>query len=223
MNPIQIKYIPWDSVALGTACYEIEQIADNQLVQLVLDPGHYTAKIDPLASKEQLHTHGFYYCDTLLEPYCSRQKIKLFAVDGIELSNEIRLEDLLPVCNGAFSHGRFHRDFHFSAQLADLRYNNWFKQLYQEENIYGFLYYGDIAGFICCHENKLVLHAMAPAYRGKGLAKYFWSAVCQQLFNAGHMEIKSSISAANTAVLNLYTSLGFRFRNPIDIYHRVVP
>jgi predicted GNAT family acetyltransferase len=88
--------------------------------------------------------------------------------------------------------------------------------------VYGLLYHDEIAGFICHNENNLVLHAMAHSYRGKGLAKYFWSAVCKQLFDAGHLEVKSSISAANTAAMNLYSSLGFRFRNPIDVYHRII-
>jgi hypothetical protein len=32
----------------------------------------------------------------------------------------------------------------------------------------------------------------------------------------------SSISAANIPVLNLYSPLGFRFKNPKDIHHMVV-
>jgi hypothetical protein len=35
--------------------------------------------------------------------------------------------------------------------------------------------------------------------------------------------VRSSISFVNIAVINLYSSLGFRFRKPVDIYHRVVP
>ncbi len=30
------------------------------------------------------------------------------------------------------------------------------------------------------------------------------------------------MSASNLAIVNLYASLGFRFRNPVDIYHRMV-
>ena len=63
---------------------------------------------------------------------------------------------------------------------------------------------------------------MGEAHRGRGLAKYFWSAVCRHLFEQGQAEIRSSISFTNIAVINLYSSLGFRFRKPVDIYHRVV-
>jgi ribosomal protein S18 acetylase RimI-like enzyme len=62
---------------------------------------------------------------------------------------------------------------------------------------------------------------MADSFRGKGLAKYLWSTGCRELFKRGHKELSSSISAANLAVLNLYSSLGFRFRNAVDVYHRL--
>jgi hypothetical protein len=75
---------------------------------------------------------------------------------------------------------------------------------------------------ICVDKNTLVLHAVAEKYRGKGLSKYWWSAVCRELLAIGPDEVKSSISASNIPVLNLYTSLGFSFRNPMDIYHRLV-
>ena len=68
--------------------------------------------------------------------------------------------------------------------------------------------------------NRLVLHAMAPAFRGRGLAKYLWTALVDTLFAHGHDEVSSSISAANIAAANLYQSLGFRWRHPVDVYHR---
>jgi predicted GNAT family acetyltransferase len=88
--------------------------------------------------------------------------------------------------------------------------------------VYGVFWRDELAGFIAYSNNNLVLHAVVEGYRGKGLAKYWWSAVCAELFAAGHEEVKSSISAANVAVLNLYASLGFSFRNALDIYHRLV-
>ena len=219
----RIKPIPWDTAALGMECYEIGQASADVLAQALLIPGHYTVRVNPLASKELLHTHDFYYCDSLIEPYCVRENFRFYATEGIELTHETSLEDLLLISNGAFTHGHFHRDFNVPTRLADLRYDNWLKQLYQKNSVYGLLYCGDLAGFIGYHENKLLLHAMASSHRGKGLAKYFWSAVCQKMFDAGYDELLSSISASNTMALNIYVSLGFRFRNPVDVYHRIVP
>jgi hypothetical protein len=47
--------------------------------------------------------------------------------------------------------------------------------------------------------------------------------VCADLASQGAGEITSSISAANIPALRLYAALGFRFRNPVDVYHRVIP
>jgi ribosomal protein S18 acetylase RimI-like enzyme len=70
----------------------------------------------------------------------------------------------------------------------------------------------------------MVLHAVAREFRGRGLAKYLWSAACHHFFDVFGFEVlESSISAANLPVLNLYTSLGFRFRNCCDVYHLHVP
>ena len=69
---------------------------------------------------------------------------------------------------------------------------------------------------------RLVASLETAACRGKNLAKYWWSAVCSERFGAGSTEVTSSVSAANVAAINLYASPGFRFRNLVDVYHRLV-
>ena len=138
-------------------------------------------------------------------------------------SKTVALEPLAEICRSAFLHGRFHRDFNIDAARADHRYENWLCQLHAEGRVFGLFYGGEVAGFIAHIGGSLVLHAMGETHRGRGLAKYFWSAVCRHLFAAGQTEVRSSISFVNIAVINLYSSLGFRFRKPVDIYHRVVP
>ena len=125
--------------------------------------------------------------------------------------------------HGAFVHGRFHRDFYIAPQRADLRYDNWLRQLLAAHTVYGLYWQGALAGFIGFSGSGLVLHAVAEAFRGRGLAKYWWSLVVQSLFEQGHAQVSSSISASNVAVMNLYSSLGFSYNHPQDIYHRLVP
>jgi ribosomal protein S18 acetylase RimI-like enzyme len=83
------------------------------------------------------------------------------------------------------------------------------------------MYRNELAGFLGFAGNRIVLNASSGKYRGKGLGKYLWSAACGELFSHGYGEIVSSISASNMPALNLYASLGFRFRNPLDVYHRL--
>lgn len=221
-HPEIIKRTPWDSAIFGMDTYEIHSVSEQVLADIVRVPGHYTVKIDPLSSKKLLHDYGFYYCDTLLEPYCRSDHFVFFESSEVAISHNASLEALIPICHGAFSHGRFHRDFNLERDLADLRYDEWLKGLHATGNVFGLMYRSELVGFIGYADNKLLLHAISEDYRGKGLAKYLWSVACMALFEVGHKELLSSVSASNLPVLNLYFSLGFRFRNAIDVYHRLV-
>ncbi|OIQ99737.1 hypothetical protein GALL_181340 [mine drainage metagenome] len=218
----KIKPTPWDEAAFGIHTAEIVEYEITALREALQTPGHYTIKVDPLADKHLLHEHGFYYCDTLVEPYCVAKKLKPVLHPDATVSRNAEWDALLPICHGAFAHGRFHRDFNLNKALADLRYDKWLRQLYEKGAVYGLFWQNELAGFIAYADNNLVLHAVAESYRGKGLAKYWWSEVTTELLAAGHAEVKSSISAANLAVLNLYASLGFSFRHPLDVYHNLV-
>jgi len=216
-----IERVPWDSAALGCEAYELQSAAPGVLAQ-ARAPGHYTVRVDPLAGKRILHEVGFYYCDTLIEPFCAAGEFKPQPHPAARVSRDAALEPLLAICRGAFEQGRFHRDFNVERARADLRYENWLRTLHAAGKVYGLLWEEDLAGFIAHEGGKLVLHALGAKHRGRGLARHLWSAVCAELARQGAPELTSSISATNLAALNLYVSLGFRFRNPVDVYHRVI-
>lgn len=216
---------PWDSRVFGLETFEIVKSSED-ILNLIFEnnpkPGHYTVKINPLSSKKSLQKHGFYYCDTLIEPYCNRNKIIEFKEKKFSINASIGLEELIKIAHGVFIYGRFHRDFNLDKNLADIRYELWLKDIYESQDVFGLMYDGDLAGFWGFSNNKILLHALSEEYRGRGIAKYFWSLACQELFSQGHKELTSSISASNLRVLNLYSSLGFKFRNPLDVYHLLI-
>lgn len=213
---------PSDSILFNMDAFDIPVLSKAALKEIVKYPGHYTYKINPLECKKILYENDFYYCDTLLEPYCSQNFFNFFENELASLGDIGKLDDLLHICKNAFIYGRFNRDFKLNKMMAEQRYSNWLTHFYKEKLIYTLYYANRLAGFVAYANNKLVLHALASNYRGKGLAKYFWSKVCKDLFSKGHHEITSSVSASNLAVINLYSSLGFKFRNAVDVYHRVV-
>ena len=223
---------PWDQAAFGFPAWELTEYSAAALRQADATPGHQSIKVDPLADKAALHAHGFYYADTLLETHATRERLRpLKPLDGHNMSTAAKIVSIgrdfdadaaLAICHGAFAHGRFHRDFALAPALAARRYDNWLRQLIAAGQVYGLFAEGELGGFIGTSGNCLVLHAVAPAMRGRGLAKYWWRQVIMQLFDAGHAEVTSSISAANMAVLNLYATQGFAFKHPQDIYHRIV-
>lgn len=224
MNQVSlIKATPWDTAAFGIPTWDLLEYSATALQQATQITGHHTIKVNPLADKRLLHEYGFYYCDTLIEPYCNTAQLHAVQHPNATISKEIDMLKILAICHGAFAHGRFHRDFNLPRDAADLRYDNWLKQLLETEHVYGLFWQGTMAGFIAYSGNNLVLHAIAEQFRGKGLAKYWWSEVCSELLASGHATVKSSISATNLAILKLYASLGFSFNNPQDVYHRLVP
>lgn len=217
-----IKPTPWDTATFGMPTWELTEYSETALRQAVQTVGHHTLKVDPLADKRLLHEYGFYYCDTLIEPHCNAARLRASRCDEATISREVDAGQVLAICHGAFTHGRFHRDFNLTKAAADLRYDNWLKQLLDARQVYGLYWQKALAGFIGYSGNQLVLHALTTKYHGKGLSKYWWSAVCGELLATGHQEVVSSISTANLAALNMYASLGFSFSNPRDVYHRLV-
>lgn len=217
-----IERVPWDSAALGCDAWELTSAAPEVLGQ-ARAAGHYTVRVGPLADKRALHENGFYYCDTLVEPFCAAREFKPQPHPAAGIKRDAALEPLLAICRGAFQQGRFHRDFNVERRRADLRYENWLRTLHGSGKVCGLAWEGELAGFIAREGGKLVLHALGEKHRGRGLAKYLWSAVCADLVQQGERELTSSISATNLPALNLYVSLGFRFRNSVDVYHRVIP
>jgi len=212
---------PWDSQILGMPSFEVVTMNATSLQASCVQLGHYTVKVNPLSDKSLLNEYGYYYTDTLIEPCCSRQQFQPQHHAKVSIIEQPELNPLLSMCEHSFLHGRFHRDFNVSATQADQRYKQWLTQLYDEGCVLGLCYNGVLAGFIAYREGSFLLHTIAPEFRGQGLAKYFWTCAIEYLFDTGCEKISSSISASNLAVLNLYTSLGFRFRHSIDVYHRV--
>lgn len=217
-----IKATLWDTTAFGIPTWELLEYSEASLQQAADAKGHQTIKVDPLVNKQLLHKHSFYYSDTLIVPICKATRLRAVNHSDATILKSIDAEHALEIFHGSFTHGRFHRDFNLPKAAADLRYDNWLKQLMEAQQVYGLYWQGALAGFIGYDGNNLVLHAVAEKYRGKGLSKYWWSEVCTKLFENGHDEVKSSISSTNLAVLNLYASLGFSFSSPQDVYHRLV-
>ena len=217
-----IKATPWDTAVFGIPTWELSEYSAAALQQASQMAGHHTIKVEPLADKRLLHEFGFYYCDTLIEPYCNAAQLRIALHPDAAISKEIDTEQVQAICHDAFAHGRFHRDFNIPKAAADRRYDKWLAQLVETKNVYSMYWHGELAGFIGCSGNKVVLCAVAENYRGKGLSKYWGSAIYSELLANGHEIVKGSFSATNLAMFKLYASLGFSFNNPQDVYHRLI-
>lgn len=206
---------------MGIDTYELTELSEAALEQCNQMKGHFTIKVDPLAPKKLLHKNGFFYTDTLLKPVCKREQFTPYNSNDVQISSKISRGDVIEISNGAYHHGRFHRDFSLNKGAADKRYDNWLGQLYDAGNVWGLLFERELAGFFAYQDDHILLQVTQEKYQGRGLTKYFWSSACESLFKKGYDELTTSISAANLAMVNLVTSLGFRFREAVDVYHKL--
>src|SRR3989304_45556 len=107
--PEKIRPAPWDQVAFGIDCFELADSSPELLEQALQTPGHYSVRGAPLAPKRALHRCGFYYCDTLLEPWCTPPRLACLERDGLAIDAAPALGTVLGICPGAFGARRFHR------------------------------------------------------------------------------------------------------------------
>lgn len=124
-----IRATPWDTLAFGIPTWELLEYSPAALQQATQTTGHHTIKVNPLADKRLLHEYGFYYCDTLIEPYCNLDRLRTRQHPDATISKNVDTDQAIAICHNAFVHGRFHRDFNIPKIAADLRYDNWLKQL----------------------------------------------------------------------------------------------
>jgi len=217
----QIAQTPWDQKAFQLDTFELQAYDESTLNEIKNQPGHYTIKVDPLLSKQLIHEHGFYYCDTLIEPHCSKDQFISHPHESVSISKDVEVDHFISLAKGSWEYGRFHRDFHIQKDQADQRYANWLRDIAKKGECLSLLWEGQVVGFFACENEKILLHALCDEIRGKGYAKYLWTEACTELYKE-YDELTSSISAANCAAVNVYVSCGFKFRNSLDVYHKFI-
>ncbi|MCP3027893.1 GNAT family N-acetyltransferase [Halobacillus sp. A5] len=217
-----LRPTPWDVRNFHIDTFEVMSLEEEALLETDEREGHYTIKIEPFDNPKRLLEHGFYYVDTLIEPVCERNKLNMFDQEGTMVSTGYDRASILTIAEETFAHGRFHRDFNIPNEQADQRYMNWVSDLIDKEQIYALKFNEEIAGFYGFEKENVLLLGMSKNYRHKGLAKAFTSQACRKHMEDSMLtELRTSVSAANVASLNLFHTLGFRLESAKDIYHKL--
>ena len=87
---------------LGCPTFELCDVHPATLQRACQQPGHYTVSVAPLACTQALHSHGFYYCDTLIEPYCRPDWLLEHPHPEVGLLPQPPLSELLAIAHDAF-------------------------------------------------------------------------------------------------------------------------
>lgn len=126
----------------------------------------------------------------------------------------------------AFRFGRYHADARFPLQLANARYGRWIENAAAAGPGSRLYVIGDgskVDGFYHVTIERdtadLRLAAVAAPLQRTLLGFELYASTLAELKRAGVRRVVSRISAANTAVMNVYAMLGFRFSAPEPVFH----
>jgi ribosomal protein S18 acetylase RimI-like enzyme len=131
------------------------------------------------------------------------------------------------IAGTSFAFGRYHGDGRFSRVLADRRYQVWARRAVLEASDSEPMLVLDgpagVAAFmqVAIADGSAVLKlAAVDTSTEHGLLGYqLYVSTLALLQDRGCAEVTARISAANTAVLNLYAGLGFQFGRAETILH----
>lgn len=234
--------VPWDTEIIGRPVAEINrfEVIDSERAK-----SHYarfeewrekhnidlcSCRIshDSLVESAFLQEHGFRFIELNYRPELRGLQQQQFSDDSIEivLAQEEDQECLAQIAANIFKHGRFHQDLLLGVKIGDERYKIWLLNSFSRSSqfVYKCLIEDEIVGFFVTeysdnNQCNWVLVGLAPGFEGRGIGTRVWKAMMRFHQADGMESIVTSISSHNSAALNLYAKLGFRFPRPLVTFH----
>jgi RimJ/RimL family protein N-acetyltransferase len=241
---LEMEYflVPWDSEIVGFPVAQINRLhlrdanrAAEDYEQFVEWCGERRVRLCscrvPHGSVEEsifLQAQGFRFIELNYHPYLGDLQQLQVSSDGIEVlpADETDEEELAAMAATVFRHGRFHQDPQLGAAMGNHRYEAWMRNSFRRASQ---------TPLKCVHHDKTVgffvveypstlscrwsLIGLAPGLEGTGWGYRVWQAMLKHHRDQGIERVETSISSHNTAVLNLYVKLGFRFPTPFATFH----
>jgi ribosomal protein S18 acetylase RimI-like enzyme len=229
--------VPWDTQILGVPVAQIAELQVLDAAQAARDYETFarwcaaerialcTCRVagSRLAESMFLEERGFRFVELNYTPRLEGlQKLQLAEQDvAVVQAAEQDKEMLAGMAAQVFRHGRLHQDPRIDPALGDRRYRTWMVNAFAHprQTVLKCMIDGAIVGFFVVEYPAAdhcfwSLIGLAPGLAGRGLGKRVWRAVLGKLRSDGIDVVSTSISSHNTAVLNLYVALGFRFPEP---------
>ncbi len=240
---LHARWVPWDTDIFGfpvAQITDIEVLRQDQAKQEFLLFDEWCDKHgiqwlscrlphDRLKESRFLEHQRFYFVEMVLHPVL--ENVSAIAPINHRLALKAAAEQDLPAIRGiagaAFHNERYHIDPGFSTELANLRYRTWVDNAAnsQKQRIEVFEDQGRVIGFFiweALNADTVYWHltAINPAYHGQGYGRKAWLTMLDYHKSQGCKKVKTTISARNSPVLNLYASLNFHFEPPEMTFHK---
>lgn len=234
----------WDTAIFGCPVAQIKKIAivdakaarhDFSEFKNWLDVEHIgivSCRLhhDQLRESMFLEEHGFRFIEIVLHPKLDNLQTHNISTENLKISpaEESDLFTLISIAQQAFGHERFHIDPRIDPYLADQRYGRWVANTldHPSQILFKILDNDRLIGFFIVenlpnHSIYWHLTAISPQWQGCGYGRRVWRAMLHQHQSTGIETVTTTIAARNTAVLNLYSQLNFRFTPPEMTFHWV--
>lgn len=239
---LEYFFVPWDTEILKQPVAEISKLEVCDLVAAEKSFATYTTwatehaiefchcriRHSLITESLFLQTQDFKFIELNYRP--SIDKLQTLNLPNDTICIQPATEDdhavLASMAGSIYKYGRFHQDPRLGVELGNLRYKYWLLnafELPQQQVFKCLLNHQIIAFFVVEYPEKdrcfWSLVGLAPGMGGIGLGKRVWQAMMYKHQQEGIETITTSISSHNTAVLNLYVSLAFRFPPPLASFH----
>jgi len=184
---------------------------------------------------------GFYFIEVALTPHLSlRRNVLLEAFERdpapflrgrfspgelhfgpVDQKDTSAHRAIRQIAGSSFNDDRFHLDPNCDPDVASNRYRLWVDQMLADEDHRFFVLSreGQVMAFMVQRDTRLPLAGFAPPFARSGLGEFFWLSTLLEMRKQNLSRVTTGISTNNTAVLNLYTRMGFRFREPTAVFH----
>lgn len=239
---LKASLVPWDTEILHYPVAQIEHIEVLDLDQAKLDYAAFECwrdtklcglvscrlRHDRLHESMLLEERGFRFIETVLNPRLEGLDLLNVPDQGLTIApaGESDIPALRKLAESAFETDRFHVDPRLDPRCGDVRYGNWVENTLKHPKQRLLKILDDkklIALFIIEPENNGSVHwhltAVSPEYQGRGYGRRAWLAMLRHHHENAYHAVGTTISARNIPVLNLYSSLSFRFLPPDMTFH----
>ena len=239
---IECFVVPWDTAIFGFPVAEITRIelgAGDRANGLLADLDAWCAdhrirlvscRLDHTKLRESmaLEALGFRFVEMVHQP----QLDDLSGVDPparaitVDVAGRDDLGAIEAIASDAFTTSRFLLDPRLDPDLGRRRYASWVRSSVDDPRqiLIQARIGEELVGFFIVEErpDRSVywhLTAVAPGWQGRGIGRSLWQTMLLRHRAAGATSVRTTISAHNEPVINLYARLGFTFGSPRMTFH----
>jgi len=244
---LEAREAPWDTSAFGYPVALIDEIEVNDLLRARKDFSAFKRWIESnklnliscrlscqkIIESMLLEENEFRFIETVLHPVCAvLTEYKGLADPNLIIcpADERDLIELRQIAEKAFTNERYYVDTRVDRIKSGKRYGQWVISAYSHpsQQLLKVIHENNIVAFFVLErypDASIYWHltAVHPKYQGKGYGRRIWLSMLANHYEEGVARVSTTIAARNVPVLNLYSSLNFRFDPPESTFHWVHP